>query len=67
MTNSKAFLDAVKKTGVKFNFLSTQIGLTPNGLRKKVHNKTEFKASEIQKCTKILALSNKERDVIFFA
>jgi len=67
MTNTDAFLKAVNKTGLKFKALAAQIGLTPNGLRKKVYNETEFRASEIQKCAEILNLTNKERDVIFLS
>lgn len=65
MTNTKAFMEAVDKLGIKFKALAEQIGLTPNGLRKKVNNETEFKASEIQKCVEVLRLTKKERDYIF--
>jgi len=36
------------------------------GLYKKVHNLTEFKASEIEMLTKLLHLTPCERDAIFF-
>lgn len=67
MTNTEAFLKAVDKAGLKFKAVAMQIGLTPNGLRKKVHNETEFRASEIQRCTEILNLTNHERDLIFLS
>lgn len=67
MTNTEAFLEAVDKAGLKFKSLAAKIGLTPNGLRKKVYNESEFRASEIQKCAEVLNLTNKERDIIFLS
>lgn len=67
MTNTEAFIDAMNDVGLKFKILAKKVGLTPNGLRKKVHNQSEFKASEIQKCTEIMHLTSEERDYIFLS
>lgn len=67
MTNTEELLKAMARSGLKFKAIALQMGLTPNGLRKKVYNETEFRASEIQKCTEILKLTNSERDIIFLS
>ncbi len=65
MTNTTAFMEEVKKSGLKFKAIAESVGLTPNGLRKKVQNESEFKASEISKCTEVMHLTNEQRDIIF--
>ena len=67
MTNTEAFIESANAIGIKFKVLAKRVGLTPNGLRKKVYNQSEFKASEIQKCSEILNLSSEERDFIFLS
>jgi DNA-binding phage protein len=47
--------------------ISKKLGITREGLYKKINNETEFKASEIVSMQRILHLSNETRDKIFFA
>lgn len=67
MTNScelKAIIDA---SGLKFGYIAEQLGLSRNGLYKKVNNEIEFKPSEIDKLCDILHITSlKERQHIFF-
>ena len=47
-------------------YIANILGITRGALYKKLDNITEFKASEIVLLKKILNLSDKERDDIFF-
>lgn len=67
MTNSKLLRKFVEERGVKYQYLAALIGITPNGLKRKIDNVSEFKASEIHKLSKALSLSDTQREAIFFA
>lgn len=67
MTNSALFREAVAKAGIKYKFLAKSLGITPYGLQKKIDNQSEFKASEIYTASKVLNLSEQDRNSIFFA
>lgn len=66
MTDTKLLREAIDKSGMSITFISNEIGISRGALYKKINNITEFKASEITKLSKILSLSNKSRDGIFF-
>lgn len=67
MTNTYALRKEIENAGFKYKYLAEQLGLSPYGLQKKIDNKTEFKASEIEKLSNILSLSIDKRMSIFFA
>lgn len=67
MTNSKKLNDEISESGITITAIAKKIGITREGFYKKLNNDTEFKASEITALQKILNLSNKKRDEIFFA
>lgn len=67
MTDTEKFRDIVQQKGLKYKFLAAELGITPFGLQKKIENKTEFKASEVQKLSELLGLSETERTQIFFS
>lgn len=66
MTDTKLLREAIDKSGMSITFISNEIGISREAFYKKISNITEFKASEIMKLSKILSLSNKSRDGIFF-
>lgn len=66
MTNTKKLEMAITRSGLTKKFLASKLGLSTMGLYKKIHNLTEFKASEIEMLTKLLNLTSYERDAIFF-
>ena len=66
MTDTKLLREAIDKSGMSITFISNEIGISREAFYKKINNITEFKASEITKLSKILSLSNKSRDGIFF-
>ncbi len=67
MTDTELLRRVIAKSGLKYQFLAAYIGITPYGLQKKIENESEFKASEIDRLSSALKLSNAMRDKIFFA
>lgn len=67
MTDVKLLSEKIYNSGISISFIARKIGISREGLYKKLHNQTEFKASEISCIKEILHLSNQERDEIFFA
>lgn len=59
--------DEITDSGMTITAIAKKIGITREGFYKKLNNETEFKASEISALQKILRLTNKKRDEIFFA
>jgi transcriptional regulator with XRE-family HTH domain len=49
------------------NFLADMLGIDPSTLSRKINNKTEFTASEIDILCRLLKISAKDRMAIFFA
>ena len=47
-------------------YIAEQLGITTMSLHKKIHNITEYKASEIEKMRIILGMDKETRDFIFF-
>lgn len=66
LTDSKKLSDEITDSGMTITAIAKKIGITREGFYKKLNNETEFKASEISALQKILRLSNKKRDEIFF-
>lgn len=66
MTNTVKLEMAIARSGLTRKFLAERLGLSTMGFYKKIHNLTEFKASEIETLTKLLNLIPLERDAIFF-
>lgn len=67
MTNIELLDKAIDNSGLKITYIAKQLGITREGLYKKLKGETEFKASEIIAVQKLLNLSNVMRDKIFFA
>lgn len=66
MTNTVRLKETINQRGISITFIANTIGITREGLYNKLNGETEFKGSEIAKISKILRLTNKERDDIFF-
>lgn len=67
MTDTTRLEMAITRAKVTKAFLAKKLGLSSMGFYKKVHNLSEFKASEIEILTVLLRLTPYERDAIFFA
>ena len=67
MTNTKKFQGKIREHGYTIESLSKVIGLSRTGLFNKMHNKSEFTASEIAAIVKALSIDVTEEREIFFA
>lgn len=67
MTDTTRLNEAIAESGITIVAIAKKIGISREGLYKKINNDTEFKASEISAMQRILGLTNEERDIIFFA
>ena len=67
MTNTSMLEQYIKKSGYKKSFIAEQLGITAYGLTLKINNKNEFKASEMTILCKLLKISAKDKEAIFFA
>lgn len=65
MVNEALFTQKVEDNGVKYNYLSQKLGITPYGLIKKRKGLIPFKVCEINILSEILHLTAQERDEIF--
>ena len=67
MTNTLELDYAIKRAGLDREKVAKILGIGITTLFNKLHNKVEFKASEIAKLKSLLNLSKEQRDMIFFA
>lgn len=66
MTDTQALRSLVNAKGLKYKYIACQMGLSAYGLMKKIENKAEFKVSEVDKLSKLLELTAKQKEKIFF-
>lgn len=67
MTNKELFMTTVREKGIKLQFLADKIGISRQALSNKINNHSQFNAREVGELKRLLALSQKEVDDIFFA
>ena len=65
MTDTIKLKMEITRADILMKDIAEKMGITPYSLNKKIHNKTEFKASEIYKLSKLLDIQNVNE--IFFA
>ena len=66
MTNTLELDYAIKRARLDREKVAKLLGIGITTLFNKLHNKAEFKASEIAKLKSVLNLSAEQRDMIFF-
>lgn len=66
MTNSKLLKIAIMESGFKIGYIAERLDITYQGLKNKVENKTEFKASEIRVLCDVLKIEGDRVGAIFF-
>ena len=54
MTNSEMLMNRIRECGFTISQFADEMGITRQGLYKKIYNKSEFKQSEIEKSSRIL-------------
>lgn len=67
MTDSIELEVAITRAKLTKQEIAMKLGITAMGLYKKINNLSEFKASEIVILSKLLRLTNAQREEIFFA
>lgn len=67
MVNTKMLQEAMRNHGYTIDKLAEKIGRSRTGLFNKIHNKTEFRLSEIDQISRVLKISKADRIRIFFA
>lgn len=67
MTNTSLLEQYIEKSGYKKSYIAQQLGISAYGLALKINNKTEFKGSEMQILSKLLKISARDKNAIFFA
>lgn len=67
MLNTEKLREAIDDKGISITKLAKSIGITRESFYNKMNGNNEFKASEIQKTTKVLGLTRDRRDAIFFS
>lgn len=67
MVNTKVIQDKMRKNGFTLDSLAKEIGKSRTCLFNKIHNKSEFCVSEINKISSLLKLNKAEMSRIFFA
>ncbi len=67
MTNSAMLRAAVVRSGLRYGYIAKQLKISAYCLAQKIDNRTEFRASEILRLSRLLNLTKEERDEIFFA
>ena len=66
MINIKLLEKKISDSGMTMVSLAEKTGILRESLYNKLKGNTEFKASEISSLSKVLRLSTRERDAIFF-
>lgn len=67
MTNSALLEQYIKKSGYRKKFIADALSITPYGFALKINNKSEFKASEISILCRLLKITARDKEAIFFA
>lgn len=68
MTDTQKLKKIIQDSGLKQEYIATQLGLSSYGFARKRDNLSEFTASEIEKLCDLLGIKSwKDRAIIFFA
>ena len=68
MTNTKLLREKIDASGLKLNYIASQLWISPKALPMKIENQTQFKAAEIKRLSEILGIETaEEREQIFLS
>lgn len=67
MVDTKKLQEEMKNHGYTIDKLATELGKSRTCIFNKIHNKTEFRSSEVNKITRILKINRVTSNKIFFA
>lgn len=66
MTNTELLKKTITESGITIVFLADKLDISREAFYMKLNGKTEFKASEIFTLRRLLGLSSKQTEAIFF-
>lgn len=66
MTDTDMLSTVIAQSGLKLGYIAERLGLTREGLYKKLRGQTEFKVSELAILQRVLRLSDADVKEIFF-
>jgi len=66
MTDSELLISTITECGISQSEIARELGITRQGLWKKINNRSEFKQSEIEKLARLLNLDFELNSKIFF-
>ena len=67
MTDTEMLKELISNSGMKYLYIAEQLGITRYSLQKKIENKNEFKASEVNRLCELLRINSLEKkEAIFF-
>ena len=68
MTTTKLLREKIDASGLKLNYIASQLWISPKALTMKIENQTQFKAAEIKRLSEILGIETaEEREQIFLS
>ena len=68
MTNTKLLREKIDASGLKLNYIASQLWISPKALTMKIENQPQFKAAEIKRLSEILGIETaEEREQIFLS
>lgn len=67
MTDGSLFKELIKSKKITLEEVAAVVGITRQGLEKKLTNRSEFKVSELVKLCEFLSLTEEQKQKIFFA
>lgn len=68
MTNTKELERIIKDSGLKKSYIAKTIGLSRQGLKNKIENRSPFTSTEISGLCELLKITSlKDKERIFFA
>lgn len=67
MTDTVTLRRRIERSGYKYKFLARKMGISPYSLQLKIDNAREFKVSQVEALARLLGLTLKEKEAIFFA
>lgn len=66
MTDTKLLREKIEASGLKLNFIASQLWISPKALTMKIENQTQFKPSEIKRLCELLGIETAEEQTLIF-
>ena len=68
MTETEKLKKVISDSGLKYSYIAEKVGLTYQGLKNKIENKSLFNVEEVEKWCNILDITDiNQKEEIFFA